>query len=329
MKQKLSKISGYLKIEKLRNDKRVIVFSVCLLIATTLWFLNALDKDYSTTISYPVRYINTPENQFLANQPPSKMELKVNAHGFTLLRHKLNLSFSPIILNLTTITKFVEPSVNGFRINTNTLTRRISNQISSEITINSILPEAFYIKLDSLKTNFVPVKTNIELKFKPQFNLKEPVVLIPNQVKITGPATVLDTILFLVTEQKIFDKLDIEISKTLEILHPKNTTIKPENIEIKIPVEKFTEKEIKVPIQIKNKPENSNIKLFPSEIKITVLVGLSKFENINASKFEVFVDFKNIKDNVESLEVIIHSKPPNIQVLRNSPSNVEYLIETN
>ena len=329
MKQRLSKISGYFKIEKLKNDKRIIVFLVCLLIATSLWFLNALSKDYSTTLSYPVKYNNPPKNQFLANQPPSKMELKVNAHGFTLLRHKLNLSFSPIVLNLTSITKDIEPSSNGYRINTNTLIRRISDQVSSEIAINNIQPEIFFIKLDSLKTKIVPVRTNIELNFNPQFNLKEPVIANPKQVEITGPAAILDTIYFLYTEEEIFNKLYAEINKTLKIIHPENTTIKPEKIKLKILVEKFTEKEIKIPIQIRNKPEKANIKLFPSEIKLTILVGLSEFENVDASKFEVFVDYKNNKTEIENLEVTVQSKLPNVQIIRFTPESVEHLIETN
>ena len=84
MKKKLNEISGYFKLEKLKNDKRIVVFIVCLSIATVLWFLNALSKDYSTTISYPVKYVNPPGNQFLSNSPPAKFDLKVEAHGFTL-----------------------------------------------------------------------------------------------------------------------------------------------------------------------------------------------------------------------------------------------------
>ena len=100
MKIKLSEITGYFKIERLKNDKQIVVFLVCLLIATALWFLNALSKDYSTTISYPVKFVNPPSNQFVSNKLPQKFELQVEAHGFTLLRHKLSLSFSPIVINL-------------------------------------------------------------------------------------------------------------------------------------------------------------------------------------------------------------------------------------
>ncbi len=329
MKKKLLKIAGYFELEKLKNDKRIVVFLACLLIATGLWFLNVLSKDYSTTLSYPVKYINPPQNQFLVNNPPSIMELKVNAYGFTLLRQKIKFSFSPIVLNLTNITKNIEPSSNGFRINTNTIINQVSDQVSSEITVHNIRPEIFFIQLDSLETKLVPIKTNIELKFKPQYNLKKAVITNPKQVNITGPAIILDTIDFLYTEEKIFDGLEYEITSTLEIIHPENTTVIPEKIELKIPVEKFTEKEILIPIQIKNKPENASIKLFPSEIKLTILVGLSEFETVDASKFEVFVDYKNIKTEITSLEITVLSELPNVQIIRFTPESVEYLIETN
>ena len=329
MKKKLLKILAYFKFEKIKNDKRIVVFIVCLLIATTLWFLNALSKEYSTTITYPVKYINPPSNQFLSNQPPAKLDFKVNAHGFTLLRNKLNFSFSPIILNLANITKDIEPSSNGFRINTNTIVRQISNQVSSEITINNIQPEIFYVRLDSLKTKLVPLKTDIKLSFKPQFNLKDSVALNPEQVEITGPAAILDTIYFLHTENKTFNKLDAEVSITLNIIHPDKTTINPATTILKIPVEKFTEKEILIPIQINNNPDSTNIKLFPSEIKLTILVGLSEFEKIDASKFEVFVDYKNINTENKNLEVTVKSTLLNIEILRVTPASVEYLIETN
>ena len=54
----LKKYSGYFKIEKYRQDSRVVIFLICLLIATVLWFLNALGKNYTTQINYPVKYVN-------------------------------------------------------------------------------------------------------------------------------------------------------------------------------------------------------------------------------------------------------------------------------
>ncbi len=329
MKQNLSKISEYFQIEKLRKDKRVIVFSVCLLIATTLWFLNALSKDYSTTLSYPVKFIDAPKGKFIANELLSELELNVDAHGFALLRHKFSLSLSPIILDISDIIKNIENSPNGYRINTGKLKRQISNQVSNEIAIKNIQPEVFFIKLDSLQTKTVSVEAEISLDFKPQFHLKEPVIISPSKVEITGPAVVLEKIHTLKTENKTFEKLNATVTAKLSILHPEKTSLNTNKVQVEIPVEKFTEKSIKVPVLIENKPDSIKIKLFPSEIKISVLVGLSEFENINATKFNVFVDYNSINSETTNLKVNVLSEVPNLKIIRYIPTHVEYLIETN
>jgi hypothetical protein len=329
MKKKISDIIKYLKLEKLKNDKQIVAFMVCLLIATVLWFLNALSKDYTATVSYPVKYVNPPSNRFLSNAPPAKFDLKVEAHGFTLLRHKLSLSFSPIVLNLSAITRNVESDSGTYTIRTENLLRRISDQVSKEISISEIRPEFITLILDSLITKKVPVKLNIKAEFKPQFYLQEPLSASPDSVKITGPTAILDTVFSLKTEPKTFERLDAQTERQVDLLHPEKTTISPEKVMIRIPVERFTEKELKIPVEVRNKPEGVNIKLFPSDVKVSFLVGLNEFENITAADFKAFVDYETIiKSKSEELDVKIDTQPTFIQMLRISPATLEYHIET-
>ncbi len=329
MNKSLKNISGFFKIEKLKNDKQIVVFLVCLLIASVLWFLNALSKDYSTTVSYPVKYVNPPKNQFLANNPPDKLELDVDAHGFTLLRHKLSLSFSPIILNLANITRNQKSNSGNYSIITRNLLSRISEQVSNEITITDIHPEILEIEFDSLKTKMVPVRLNVATEFKPQFNLKTPIHSDPAEVKVTGPSIVLDTLQFLNTKFRSFTKIDIDIEKTVELILPEKITAVPQKVDVKIEVEKFTEKELVIPVQVKNKPENTVVKLFPSEVKILFSVGLSEFDKIKTSDFEASVDFSTIQAGTENLQVTIDKKPALNQLIRYNPERVEFLVETN
>ncbi|WP_297089883.1 CdaR family protein [uncultured Draconibacterium sp.] len=328
MNNKIEKISTYLKVEQLKNDKRVVIFLVCLLIATVLWFLNALEKDYTTTISYPVRYVSPPSHQFLANQPPEKLDLKVDAHGFTLLRHKLSFAYSPIILNLSNITRNLESNGGEFLVPSSSLLRRISSQISNEIKLQQVNPDVIRIKLDSLKTKTIPVKANLSVNFKPQFNYKNPVLLKPAEVKITGPASVVDTIRHLFTEERTFNELDANINRNIKVVHPENTSLIPEEVLLQIEVEKYTEKQLRLPIQVINKPADINIKLFPSELTLTCLVGLSEFDNISAANFRAVIDYQAISDNESRLPVKISNKPSFVQISRFAPESVEYLIET-
>lgn len=328
MNKSINKLPGYLRIEKILNDKRIIAYLVCVLIATALWFLNALSKDYSTTVSYPVKYVSPPSRQFLANQPPAKLDLKVEAHGFTLLRHKLNLSFSPIVLNLTNITKGVQPEGGTYQIPSSSLLRRVSSQVSNEINIQEILPEVIPIVLDSLKTKTVPVQANINIEFRPQYNLQKPYQISPRQVKITGPSGIIDTIGSLQLDKLTLKELDRNMATNVKVLYPDKTEVEPAKVLVTIEVEKYTEKEIKIPLIVKNKPDSVSVKLFPSEIKVTCLVGLSEFEDVNAKDFSATVDFNMINNDIKNLNVRLEQKSSFIQIVRFSPETVEYLIET-
>lgn len=327
MKKRIAEILGYFNPEKLKNDKRIVVFSVCLLIATSLWFLNALGKDYTTTLSYSVKYVNPPKNLFLANNPPSKLDLNVQAHGFTLLRHKLAFSFSPIVLDLSAISQSLEGDNNEYRVPSENLVRRIGAQVSKEITINGVSPQNILLVFDSLNTKKVPVLPEVELNFKPQFNLKGTVEAKPDSVEITGPAAILETIDVLHTEETVFEGLDKTVEKYALVVHPGNTDVSPDKVVIYIPVEKFTEKELILPVQVNHLPENVELKLFPSNIAVTVMVGLSDYEEVSPRDLSATVDYNQALLGESYLEVKVETNKANIQLVKVVPSSVEYLIE--
>ena len=328
MNKNLTDISDYVKVVKLRNNKRIVVFLICLIIATALWFLNALGKDYTAQVSYPVKYINPPENQFLADNTPVKLDLTITGQGFTLLRLKM-LSFSPIILDIAGITKNIDSNSGTYKVLSKNLINDISEQFSDEIKISEISPELIDIVLDSLVTKTVPVELDLNVEFVPQFNLKNPISTKPDKVEITGPTLILEKINTLKTKVNIINKLEAGITQEIDLIHPEKTTISPEKVTLTIDVEKYTEKELKVPVEIKNKPGEIRMKIFPSEIKVLFTVGLSRFESIKPSDFGVSVDYNSIVNDINSLNISVNKKPDFIQALRFNPEKVEFLIEAN
>lgn len=328
MNKNLTDISDYVKVVKLRNNRRIVVFLVCLLIATSLWFLNALGKDYTAQVSYPVKYVNPPANQFLADKTPVKLDLTIDGQGFTLLRFKL-LSFSPIVLDIAEITKNIESNSGNYKILSKTLINEISEQFSEEIKISEVSPEILDIVLDSLVTKTVPVDLDLNVEFVPQFNLKNPISTNPDKVQITGPTLVLEKINSLKTKVNIINKLESSIRQEIELIHPEKTTISPEKVTLTIDVEKYTEKELKIPVEIKNKPGKIKMKIFPSEVKVIFTVGLSRFENIKSSDFGISVDYNSIVHDINNLNINLYKKPDYIQNVRFNPEKVEFLIETN
>jgi YbbR domain-containing protein len=293
-----------------------------------LWFLNALSKDYETTISYPVRYVNLPENRFLANDPPPTLELIVEAHGFTLLRNKLNLSFTPIVLDVKRIASYAEVLNNmTYKISTSSLINRISAQISNEISIMEIRPEVLLFVLDSLQSKQVKVKAGINLEFEPQYNLSSEIRISPEYVTVKGPGAVLDTVEIIYTGAKRIDKIKKSVEVTLPLIIPEKITVSPEKVKIFIPVEEFTEKKILVPVLITDKPNDAKIKLFPSEIQVSFMIGLSKYSEITANDFGFSIPYAEINEGKMNVPVQLDKKPGFIKEVKYSPQTIEFFIE--
>ncbi|MGE0020995.1 MAG: YbbR-like domain-containing protein [Draconibacterium sp.] len=328
MIKNFSEISGDFEIEKLRNNKRVAVFLICLLISTVLWFLNALSKDYTTSVNYPVKFTNPPKNQFLSGGAPAELNLTVQGKGFALLQHKL-LTFSPVEIDISGIIQQTEPSSGSYKILSRNLMGTISTQVASDIIISEIKPELLVIVLDSLSTKTVPVEIDLNVDFVSQMHLKNKVTTNPDKVEITGPSIVLDNISAVKTKVNITNKLNASIQQEIDLIHPEKTTIVPEKVTINIEVEKYTEKELKVPVEIFNKPADVQLKLFPSEIKLFCSVGLSRFDSIKASDFGVAVDYNSIINDVNSLGLTIFKQPELVQNIKLNPEKVEFLIENN
>jgi len=324
----MAEIQGDFEIRKLRNNKRVVVFLICLFISTVLWFLNALGKNYNTIISYPVRFVNPPENRFLGGTPLSELQLSVEGKGFILLQHKL-LTFSPVEIDISEMIKNNVPVSGVYSIQAQNLRNSISDEISSDLDLLVIRPETIEIILDSLTTKTVPVEIDLDVEFAAQMHLKNKIVTNPNSIEISGPAIILEQISSVKTKVNIVNQLQNSIDQEIDLIYPEKTTIVPEKVMIHIEVEKYTEKELNVPVEILNKPPGVDLKLFPSEIKLLCNVGLSRFDQIKSSDFGIAVDYKSITADVNSLLITIYKQPEFIQHIRLNPERVEFLIETN
>src|SRR5690606_4243233 len=132
-------------------------------------------------------------------------------------------------------------------------------------------PRSISLQFDSLQTKLVPVMPQVNLNFRPQFNISGEVTVDPDSVLISGPAGMIDTLQILYTEPRTFNDLETSIIQAIRIYNPRRTSLSPERVTLHVPVEKFTEKKITLPVQIINMPENIQIKLFPPQVAVSFM----------------------------------------------------------
>jgi hypothetical protein len=314
----------------IRGNRRVVVFSVCLFIASVLWFLNALSKNYTTYIDYPVRYSELPKNKFIINEPPKKLQIRVNAHGFTLLRYKLRLAFTPAVLSLSDIiTENRLPGGGTVNIPASSVIEKMTGQVSSDMQILDVRPSTLQLILDSLESRQIPVASRIIIHYSGRFAQSGSTEIIPATVEVSGSRAVIGDTDTIFTDARIYKNIDSNLEKEISLDIPEHLTVIPKKVVVRVPVDEYTEKSFSVPIYVDALPEGTRIRLFPQQAEVNFSIGLKKFPEINPENFPAFIKWEDIEKGITNLPIYTGEIPEGLKSLKINPQHVEYLIERN
>jgi YbbR domain-containing protein len=153
------------------------------------------------------------------------------------------------------------------------------------------------------------------------------VIISPPGVKVFGPKATLDTLNQVFTQTIVLQNLDSDKTVTIGLSNPNPSLLRfePEQVEIKLRIEKFTESSIEIPIDFSNIKQN--IQSFPSTVKVYFKVAQKDFNNVQAGGFNVKPELSGIKlQDVDRLHLILTKKPEFVRNERIVPANVEFLI---
>jgi len=122
--------------------------------------------------------------------------------------------------------------------------------------------------------------------------------------------------------------LDKTFSKIVEI--KKYTTQKisfdPKEVTVSVEVSEFSQKEIVLPIEVINLPENIIIKLIPSVVTVVFNVSVEEFKEITENDFSLVCDYakRNIEENFMIPDLI--KSPSGIVNMEFDTKKIDYLI---
>lgn len=304
-------------------------YLVCVVIATGFWFLNALSKTYTVDIIAPVSYVNLPNNKTLASKLPEQFELKIEAHGFTILRHKLILLFMPLEFNVNDMTnnRMLESRRNSYAFPAKQFLSELSYQMSNDLKVLSMNPDTLFFRFDKMGQKRVKVKPVVKVNLKKQYQISGNITTIPDSITVNGPQSTLDTLHFVSAETKQFNAVYEPILEEVKINPVKGLFFEPLAVALNIPVEEYTEAQQLVSVVLVNQPSEVIVKLFPAKVKVTFQVGLSRFSETHPEDFKLTVSYSNIQKGKQRLKITAEATPAFIYDLKISPEELEYLIE--
>lgn len=299
---------------------------VCLLFSSLIWLFIKFSKDYFVVINVGIDYVNIPKDKFITKADTSfSLTLKVN--GLKLLTKKVpkneritvslsNARFSKNSKNHYFGKVELKNYVNGF----------VLKKIPFVEYVVSYFPDVLSLEMDYAFSKKVPVKPLISYTLEKQFYLYNKLIIEPDSIYIFGPKAKIEEVQYVETDSMNFENLNESVDDFLALKtnHLFSYRLSQKNVKIKIPVEKFTEMELTVPVSIPANKQHNNIKIFPENATITFLVAIKDYKSMAPEMFKISVDTLNIS-NKTSLPIFIENSPPFVKVNKVSPEMVEFI----
>ncbi|QCX39266.1 YbbR-like domain-containing protein [Aureibaculum algae] len=320
---KVKKYKSNSKIKATKKTKMILGF---LVLSFLFWVLIKLSKEYIDVVPVNVEYINLPKGKMLQKEPQKTVQLTLKTFGFDLVKY--HLFKRKVTVDLQSIkpknsSLYYQPSAN--------LLTEIQSQLVSDVEIYSIKPDTLFYNIGQAITKTVPIETNLEIDYKSGYNLFGNLKIEPNEVTISGPELLVDSILKVVTQKKTLADVNSNFELTIPILKLENNskiTYSTNEIKVSGVVDKFTEAKFTIPVLVNNLPKNYSISTFPDNVEIIFQVGISDYNKINKNDFKVSCDYeRSVKDGLSYLIPKVVLKPSYVSDIRIVPNQIDYLIK--
>ncbi len=320
------------KVKKLKGIKfksNVSIFLICLGISILIWFLIKLSKVYPSTVDYPIIYTNIPKDKLMV-KGDTILSFGLRAKGFNLLSIKDFSRHYPISVDLSNLKLKKYGTIYKSYLLTSHVYNSIDRQIDFTDKLISISPDTLSFIFEDIIHKKIPIKSKLSISFKKQYKLYDSIKFVPDSIIISGPLSAIDTINYIETERKELNLLDKNKSLSLSLIKYRGkskVTYSSDKVNVFIPVEKYTEANIELPIIVLNDNKEITIKTFPDIVNVTYLVALKDFTRIDSNMFLATVDYTKAAElNTQKLKINISHYPPFVEITKINPEKVEFII---
>lgn len=312
--------------KKKPSNKVPKTFLVSLLFAMLFWSLIKLSREYKTVVSFPVEYVNIPQNKLIQNSPLKAIDIQVKGSGFKLVA--LNFSSKTIRLDAK---KLQRKNQNGYYFLVKNQKLAIQKQITNNYVVDFIVQDTIYLDLGLLTSKKVPVIGHVDLEYKLGYHLVDQLKFTPDSILISGPESQLNKITLINLEKLNLKNVSTNINEEVTILETlafQKIRFSTKKIQVLGAIDKFTEGTIQLPFEIINQPDSISVTTFPKTLSLVYQVGLSNFNNVNIGSFKIVCDYQSsIDNNLNYLIPKVVSKPSFITSIKLNPTKIEFLIQ--
>ena len=314
-------IKAFLRRQQWRE---ALIFFCFILLAFGFWLLQSLQQEYEIDIKIPVKYKNVPPDISFTETPPEAITVKVKDKGSVLLNYSFGRSFAPIEANMKT-----QPEKTGkLVISRKDIESEIKKHLIATTSLLSFEPQHIDAAYSKRIKKEIPPMFEGTIQTNAGFKVSGDISFTPRSISVYASDVVLDTLKEIKTVYTEIKKGNKTVTRTVQLEKINGATLEPTSVTVTIPIEEYTEKTLEIPVICTNLPRHYTLRTFPSVVKVSCNVPLSRFKDISADDFEIRISFADLEQSTSgTLPLQLNKKPSWVDIAKISPDRIEFILE--
>ncbi len=291
------------------------VMAICILVAATIWLFNALNNNYTTKISYPIRFEFDGNTTMPVSDLPRRIDLNVTGYGWNLLRKTLWYRVDPLYIPLENpvYTRFLTPGQ----------LYPVFNEQLRDIKLNYVVIDTLYLNFERRIQRKVAVKIDSQsINLADNYRIMGNIRLEPDSVTFVGASSRLNALPRVVLLTVPGNNISEDYQHTVSLDYPDMPLVSLIDKEVKIEfdVAQFLRSSRRVPVTFLNFP------VPPRRVvrDTTAVVSYSYFESerdqLMVDSLKVVVDYRLLSRSDSTIPPVLVKKTTNLYDLTVQPS---------
>ncbi len=293
----------------LRRDKRLLIFSLFLLASMVMWLVIKLSYPYTYEVPAQVElYTLRPASHIVTDGNHAQVQLRVRARGYDLLLYKFfnNKRFrAPISEGFT-----LDLPTGEAGIATSQLRNAVAQQLGASYELQLIIPDSLHFSITHMAVKKVPVRSNFNLSYAPQYMQRGSTTLSPDSILVSGGESIIENISEIFTNPLTRDKVTSTLSGAIGLIAPPHTILSLNKISYNIDVERFIETSYELPIHIIGAPDSLNVQLLPNTAKVTFSITMKEYAQLKREALFLSVHYAELQQSLSNQLQVHLSNPP-------------------
>ncbi|MGB5287690.1 MAG: hypothetical protein WBN42_04320 [Ignavibacteriaceae bacterium] len=301
-------------------SKKLNIFLASIIFSIVLWGSISLSEFYYTNIDVKLSLVNLPNGYSTGSTLPDKVKLRVKGQGWRLV----SLNVGPEAEYFVSVN-----NDSGSQVISLYDFLESNRWLLSDVDIISIQPDSLRFYVERIISKKLSIKLDLDLEFKPGYDLASDILLNPDSVMAFGPVSFLKTMKEIRTKIKPLGPLDSKTETEVGLPIINGFTFDANQIEVTIDVQKIVDKQFdNIPVEVLNIPQGKEVVLLPNKIALNIRGGIEILGKLDEKQFRAYVYYNELVQDTTG------SVTPKFEMLKNvtlqyfKPERLRYIIRS-